>query len=122
MNCENYQDLLSEFIDGSLAPEDHNRVEIHLSECGACAEVRGDLSAIVVFCREHQEEYDPVPNARAVWLRISNTLASESLAPARTESRTKSSWWAGAMSRRCCFSNCDRYGSGAGNRYRHPSI
>src|SRR5260370_25816373 len=100
MNCENYQDLLSEFSDGSLASEDTNRVEIHLDKCFACTEARDELAAIVMFCREHREEYDPVPNERALWVRISNTLASESQAPARTESRTKSSWWAGAMNRR----------------------
>ena len=30
MNCEKYQDLLSDFLDGSLTPEDHNRVETTL--------------------------------------------------------------------------------------------
>jgi Putative zinc-finger len=100
MNCENYQDLLSEFIDGSLVPEDHNQVEIHLSECVACAEVRGDLDAIAVFCREHREEYDAVPNERALWLRISNTIASESSTPVRKGQPGKSSWWASTMRRR----------------------
>jgi predicted anti-sigma-YlaC factor YlaD len=78
MNCENYQDLLSDFMAGSLTPEDHNRIEAHLSACGVCAEARGDLEAIVVFCRDHRGEYDAVPNERALWLRISNMIESES--------------------------------------------
>ena len=54
MNCENYQDLLSAFIDGSLIPEEHNRIEVHLRDCVVCAEAREDLYSIVVFCRENR--------------------------------------------------------------------
>ena len=80
MNCEKYQDLLSDFIDGSLAPEDQKGVEAHLSLCGVCAEARNDLDAIVGFCIEHRGEYDAVPNERALWLRISNMIEVESAA------------------------------------------
>ncbi len=80
MNCENYQDLLSDFMAGSLTPEEHNRIEGHLNACGFCAEARSDLEAIMVFCRDHRGEYDAVPNERALWLRISNTIESESVA------------------------------------------
>jgi hypothetical protein len=78
MNCENYQDLLSDFMSGSLTQEAHSKVEVHLSACDSCADVRSDLDAIVLFCRDHQGEYDAVPNERALWLRISNTIESES--------------------------------------------
>ena len=54
MNCENFQDLLSAFIDGSLIPEEYIRVEAHLRDCGVCAEARRDLDAIVVFCRDNR--------------------------------------------------------------------
>ena len=60
MNCEKYQDLLSDFVDGSLASQDHKSIEAHLSACGGCAEVRGDLNAIVTYCHEHRGEYDAV--------------------------------------------------------------
>ena len=93
MNCENYQDLLSDFIDGSLISEDHNRVEVHVNACGVCAEARSDLDAIVVFCRENRGEYETVPNERALWLRISNTIENELPVPARAEVQTKVAWW-----------------------------
>ena len=32
MNCEKYQDLLSDFIDGSLTSENQNQVDTHLHE------------------------------------------------------------------------------------------
>ncbi len=100
MNCENYQDLLSDFVDGSLSPEDHNSVETHLIACGGCAEARGDLDAIVVFCRENRGEYDAVPNEHALWLRISNTIESE--LPARTgaDVGAERGWWSRLMTQR----------------------
>ena len=99
MNCEKYQDLLSDFIDGSLTPEDHNGVETHLRVCGVCAEARSDLDAIVGFCLEHRGEYDAVPNERALWLRISNMLEVESTVPSRTEVQDSAGWWFRLMNR-----------------------
>jgi anti-sigma factor RsiW len=97
MNCENYQNLLSDFLDGSLTPEDHNRVEAHLSDCGVCAEARRDLDAIVVFCHENRGEYEAVPNERALWLRISNTIESDLAASPRAVIKTSAGWWARLM-------------------------
>lgn len=99
MNCEKYQDLLSDFIDGSLAPEDHNGVEAHLSLCGVCAEARHDLDAIVGFCLEHRGEYDAVPNERALWLRISNMIEAESAATAQPAIPENAGWWFRLMNR-----------------------
>jgi anti-sigma factor RsiW len=99
MNCEKYQNLLSDFIDGSLAKPDHDSVETHLINCEVCAEARGDLVAIVGYCREHRGEYDAVPNERALWLRISNTIESELAvaSPARIPPAT--GWWFRLMNR-----------------------
>ena len=77
MNCENYQILLSDFVDGALAAEDCVRLELHLNSCPDCNDARNDLSVIVDFCREERGIYDPVPNERAMWLRISNLLEAE---------------------------------------------
>jgi len=44
MNCQNYQDLLSDFIDGSLTPEDHHDVSAHLNACGVCTEAETTLA------------------------------------------------------------------------------
>jgi Putative zinc-finger len=99
MNCEKYQGLLSDFIDGSLAPDDHNDVETHLSLCGVCAEARTDLDAIVGYCLEHRGEYDAVPNERALWLRISNMIEVESAATSRPAIPEHAGWWFRLMSR-----------------------
>ena len=99
MNCENYRDLLSDFIDESLTPQDRAKVEAHLSACGACAEARADLDLIVGFCREHRGEYDPVPNEKALWLRISNTLKSELTIRTATNVPAGAGWWFRVMNR-----------------------
>ena len=99
MNCENYRDLLSDFIDESLTPQDRAKVEAHLSACGACAEARADLDLIVGFCREHRGEYDPVPNEKALWLRISNTLESELTIRTATNVPAGAGWWFRVMNR-----------------------
>src|SRR6266566_3959145 len=99
MNCEQYQDVLSDFIDGSLAPEDHNSVAAHLSVCGECAEARNDVSAIVGFCHQHRGEYDAVPNERALWLRISNMIEMKSPDVSQTAIPANAGWWFRLMNR-----------------------
>lgn len=74
MNCEKCQELLSDYIDGELAIDERHLLSAHLEECLACYTVRDDLKAILGFCQEHRGEYDEVPNSRAMWVRIRNTI------------------------------------------------
>lgn len=99
MNCENYQDLLSDFVDGSLSPQEHKRVETHLGGCSECSDVRGDLGAIVGFCLEHRGEYEAVPNERATWLRISNMIEVELSGQTPAEITEEAGWWFRLMNR-----------------------
>jgi len=99
MNCEQYQELLSDLVDGFASGEDRNRIESHLSGCVACAEVRDDFVAIVGYCREHRGEYDAVPNERALWLRIANTIEAENAGPSRANVPSGASRWFRLMNR-----------------------
>jgi anti-sigma factor RsiW len=92
MNCEKYQNLLSDLIDGSLTLRDCDEIEAHLKACPSCADTRTDLHAIVEFCREHRGEYDAVPSERAMWLRISNTIEAE-LEAGKTKAPAGAGWW-----------------------------
>lgn len=87
MNCEKCQDLISDFLDGTIGQQDQTTLNAHLKECLDCAEVRNDLESIVGFCRAHRGEYAAPPNADALWLRIRNMIESGSgavvAAPAR---------------------------------------
>jgi len=93
MNCEKYQNLLSDLIDGSLTPRDCDEIEAHLKACPGCADARDDLHAIVEFCREHRGEYETVPNERAMWLRISNTIEAEMAAGKAVAVPAGAGWW-----------------------------
>jgi len=93
MNCEHYQNLLSDFIDGSLTPQNQKEVESHLGACAPCSEARVELDAIVGFYREHRGEYDPVPNERALWVRISNTIESELAVRTAAAVPAGAGWW-----------------------------
>jgi hypothetical protein len=99
MNCEQYQDLLSEYVDGGLAPDAHYSVETHLGVCADCTEARNDLNALVGFCRENRGEYDAVPNERALWLRISNMIEAGSASSAPAAIPENAGWWFRLMNR-----------------------
>ena len=99
MNCESYQNLLSDLIDGSLNPHDQNNIETHLSTCTDCAAARTDINTLVGFCREHRGEYEAVPNERALWLRISNTIESELTASKPASVPAGTGWWFRLMNR-----------------------
>lgn len=93
MNCEKYQNLLSDLIDRSLTPSVCEEVEAHLSACAPCAEARTDLQTILVYCREHRGEYEAVPNERAMWLRISNVIDAELASKKARAVPAGAGWW-----------------------------
>jgi anti-sigma factor RsiW len=99
MNCESYQNLLSDLIDGSLNPHEQNNLETHLSTCADCATARTDINTLVGFCRDHRGEYEAVPNERALWLRISNTIESELTASKPASVPAGTGWWFRLMNR-----------------------
>ena len=74
MNCDRCQQLISDFLDGTLNPADRRDLSMHLTECFDCESVRQDLSNIIGFCSAHRGEYEPVPNQKAMWLRIRNVV------------------------------------------------
>ena len=93
MNCENYEILLSDFVDGALTEADCARLELHLNSCPDCNDARHDLSVIVDFCQQQRGVYDPVPNAQAMWLRISNLIEAEQGATNRVQTPINDTGW-----------------------------
>ena len=77
MKCEKCQELLGDFLDGTLTGEDHALFGKHLEDCLSCADVREEMSMILLAARECGETFEAPPNERALWLRISNTIESE---------------------------------------------
>ncbi|HJZ81123.1 MAG TPA: zf-HC2 domain-containing protein [Pyrinomonadaceae bacterium] len=99
MNCEKYQELLGDLVDGIASADDRALVETHVDGCAACAEVRDDFVAILGFCRDHRGEYDAVPNERALWLRISNIIAAESPRARIVDVPSGAGWWSRLMNK-----------------------
>lgn len=75
MNCDNCQNLISEFVDSELALP--TEVEAHLADCEPCNFMHQDFTALTQFCSTYQEEEVAPPNAQALWCRISNIIESE---------------------------------------------
>jgi len=99
MNCEKYQELLSDLVDGLISEDDRHRIDQHLIECVACADVRDDFISILGFCREHRGEYDAVPNESALWLRISNLIEVERSGQTPVNVPSGAGWWFRLMNR-----------------------
>ncbi len=108
MNCEKCQELLSDFLDGTLTGDDHTLLSTHLEECLFCVDVHDEIGVIVSAAHECRggDCYEP-PNAHALWLRISNTIESElsfnqgtATAAVAVPSKTRPNFWARLLSRR----------------------
>ena len=104
MNCEKYQELLSDLVDGLISSEDRHGIEAHVIECVTCTEVRDDFVSIVGYCQEHRGEYDAVPNEQALWLRISNIIEAETPSQSRADIPSGAGWWFRLMNRSWQFS------------------
>jgi hypothetical protein len=93
MNCEKCQDLISEFLDGSITPNDQSTLTSHLDECLECADVRDDLTSIVGFCRTQRGQYDAPPNEKALWLRIRNMIEAGATADVNSVAAPRGKFW-----------------------------
>jgi methylphosphotriester-DNA--protein-cysteine methyltransferase len=82
MNCEQCQELLSEFLDGTLKGGARARLDAHLEECVGCALVREEFESILSVAHASREEFVAPPDEQALWLRIRNTIESDA-APGR---------------------------------------
>lgn len=95
MNCEKCQDLISDFLDGSLSQKDQSTLDAHLEECLSCADVRNDLQSIITFCHTQRGQYAAPPNEKALWQRIRNMIetgASSAVVKSEPARRNWSNW------------------------------
>jgi hypothetical protein len=90
MNCENCQELIHDFLDGSINRSDEFALNTHLQECLDCESVHHDLTSILGFCKSHRGEYDAPPNTQALWLRIRNVIEADGGKRAATTEPRKS--------------------------------
>jgi len=93
MNCEKCQDLISDFLDGSISHQDRSTLSAHLEECLSCGEVRDDLQSIVGFCHTQRGQYEAPPNEKALWLRIRNMIEAGASGDSPAPAESRRSFW-----------------------------
>ena len=80
MKCEVCRELLEEFLDGELAPQDHEQIDAHLSACLECSENFAVLTAEQELFARYDREIEVPP---FLWTRVAAHTVSDSRAPKR---------------------------------------
>ncbi len=75
MSCSQVLTVLSDYLDGELAPGVRATVELHLQGCDACTQFGGDLSATITALRAHLLAAADLPES--VTSRFREALARE---------------------------------------------
>jgi Putative zinc-finger len=96
MECRVVISALSDYLDGSLATQEIQSIETHLTICPPCNTVKADLSQICLAAKDLPLRTP----SRALWVRIQNELELETVAPGKS---VKPSWWKRISERRFTF-------------------
>ena len=80
MKCEVCRELLEEYLDGDLAPQDHEQIDAHLSACLDCSENFAMLTAEQELFARYDREIEVPP---FLWTRVAAHTVSERDAPKR---------------------------------------
>jgi hypothetical protein len=75
MNCTDFQNEMSRYLDGDLEPQRAVQAGLHLAECDPCAKSFEEFSFMLDSCRGIEVDEEMPPNAEALWCRISNVRA-----------------------------------------------
>jgi anti-sigma factor RsiW len=100
MNCEKCQELLSEFLDGSLGHREHASVSAHLAACADCDAARQDFNAIIGAAREAGTRLYAPPDERALWLRVRGVVESEGRVAAAAAGPARGGFWSRLLHKR----------------------
>lgn len=63
MNCNDFREIVSDLLDGDIAPDAQARAEAHLGACGACSALRTRLEGLVADLASLGDE--PAPDGLA---------------------------------------------------------
>ena len=74
MDCNKYEEMLSELLDNSLDGFHWLSLGLHLQKCVSCDSLRIDLIAIIKLGRELRMVPLAPPNADALWARLAQSL------------------------------------------------
>ncbi|MBI3649656.1 MAG: zf-HC2 domain-containing protein [Acidobacteria bacterium] len=85
MNCQECEEIISDYVDGALEPGAQTKIEHHLANCEACRAVRDDLLQIVHFSKQLPLH---IPTSD-LWSRIQTEIEAEQ----------PKTWWARSKAR-----------------------
>ena len=74
MDCQKYEEMLSELLDDSLNGAHRLSLGLHLQKCVSCDSLRIDLIAIIKLGGELRMVPLAPPNADALWARLVQSL------------------------------------------------
>src|SRR5215213_8485851 len=100
MNCDKCQELLSEFLDGTLGHSEHVAVGAHLAACEACDAAREDFHAIIAVARDARGQIFVPTDERALWLRVQAEVEAESRPVRAAASAAGAGLWSRLFGRR----------------------
>src|SRR5215216_1547557 len=81
MKCEVCSELLEEYLDGELAPQDREQVDAHLLACVECSESFAALTAEQEIFARYDREIEVPP---FLWTRVAAHTVSERKTPKRS--------------------------------------
>jgi hypothetical protein len=90
MTCEEFEELLTEYLDGFLPAHMYHRWERHAALCDSCTELPGAVVRSIGACYTYISEEKPVPaglNERILHATLGTVTPQEIKAPWRSRAR-----------------------------------
>jgi anti-sigma factor RsiW len=84
MNCHDFEDFLTDYLDGFLPAPLYHRWERHAALCDRCTELPGEVVRSIGACYSYISEEKPVPaglNERILQATLGTTVPAEIKAP-----------------------------------------
>jgi len=77
MNCQNYTDNLTAYLDGELSHREADEIEIHLESCSRCAHERDSLEQAFLFVENSLPQ--PLKPSPQIWGHIRSRIPESTL-------------------------------------------
>ena len=92
MTCEEFEELLTEYLDGFLPAHSYHRWERHAALCDRCTELPGEVVRAIGACYTYISEEKPVPaglNERILQATLGTVTPQEIKAPWRSRAASR---------------------------------
>lgn len=96
MSCREFEEQLTDYLDGFLPAALYHRWERHAALCDSCTELPGAVVRSIGACYSYMQDELPIPaglHARILQMTLGTTRASEVRPPARVRALTALREW-----------------------------